>query len=220
MKDPFDPSLIAGLPDEVLARIKMQPSGKAAVVYDSDGNPIGWANGYTDALRLMVGTDSPQVVHDTNELILLTVQAMENKLYRSELKRRFGSDWKREDWQENLKVDLVHHVMKGDPIDVLNYCAFANYHGWDIAPAQSGGMPISMMPVMDQFIDIQNALKQYVPVITDAIEFVSVSENCGPQGLGLLCLLQDAEAKFKTLQKPLDLVFITSSPVEEVSVEA
>lgn len=42
--------------------------------------------------------------------------------------------WLDPDWHSKLKADILEHLFKGDPLDVMAYCVFAHYHGWDVKP--------------------------------------------------------------------------------------
>jgi len=129
---PFDPARLKGVPEQIVSMIKLTEAGTSAFVIGWNGEVIGWANSYTEALRLLVSAKSTTLVADINRLCIETVTAMEHKLLVSELKRNFQGSWASPDWQETFNEHFIEHVKKGDPIDVIIYGAFAAYHGWSL----------------------------------------------------------------------------------------
>ena len=62
--------------------------------------------------------------------------ALRAKLRAAEAKRGWEGAWAIPDWEEGCQADLLHHVGKGDPVDVAAYAAFCWHHGWPTsAPA-------------------------------------------------------------------------------------
>lgn len=76
----------------------------------------------------------PDNLHqDTKALLLVFASAMAVKLHKAEKKYGYDNSWKNDNWQRECQRDLLVHVNKGDPLDVANYCAFMNFHGWSTA---------------------------------------------------------------------------------------
>ncbi|MBU9829831.1 hypothetical protein J1779_07790 [Rahnella sp. FC061912-K] len=76
----------------------------------------------------------PDVLHEnTKALVIGFANAMAAKLYKSEQKYGWSDEWMQDDWQDKCLTDFNHHISKGDPLDVANYCAFMHYHGWSTA---------------------------------------------------------------------------------------
>lgn len=55
------------------------------------------------------------------------------KLTAAEEKCGYKGAWRRRDWLSELRAELLRHVDKGDPVDVAAYCAFAWFHGLNLA---------------------------------------------------------------------------------------
>jgi len=73
----------------------------------------------------------PDGLHEnTKALVIGFANAMAAKLYKSEQKYGWSDAWLQDDWQNKCLTDFNHHISKGDPLDVANYCAFMHYHGW------------------------------------------------------------------------------------------
>jgi len=76
----------------------------------------------------------PDGLHqDTKALLLVFASAMAVKMHKAEQKCGYSNSWMQHDWQGKCLVDFNHHITKGDPLDVANYCAFMHYHGWPTA---------------------------------------------------------------------------------------
>jgi hypothetical protein len=97
----------------------------------------------------------PKGLHpNTATLVRDFAEAMAKKLRASEIKYGWTSNWMRKDWRDELAVELLRHVHKGDPIDVATYAAFAWFHGWSVAPvaasATYGGQVATVIPYADE----------------------------------------------------------------------
>jgi hypothetical protein len=76
----------------------------------------------------------PDGLHEnTKALVIGFANAMAAKLYKSEQKYGWSDAWLQDDWQDKCLADFNHHISKGDPLDVANYCMFMHYHGWPTA---------------------------------------------------------------------------------------
>jgi hypothetical protein len=67
---------------------------------------------------------------DTRELVKVFAEAMAAKLYKSQGKYGHTNKWKNDHWLYECSQALLEHLVKGDPVDVANYCAFMYHHGW------------------------------------------------------------------------------------------
>lgn len=73
----------------------------------------------------------PDGLHEnTKALVIGFANALAAKLYKSEQKYGWSDAWIQDDWQDKCLTDFNHHISKGDPLDVANYCAFMHFHGW------------------------------------------------------------------------------------------
>ncbi len=71
----------------------------------------------------------PNDLHpDTCKLVAQFATAMAKKLRIAEVKHGYSNGWKDSDWMPECKHDLIEHLIKGDPRDVANYCAFLWFH--------------------------------------------------------------------------------------------
>lgn len=223
--NPFDPSYIDGLPERVTSRIKLTEEGTSAFVTDETGLTIGWAHSYTDALRIMVKHKDEGVGRDITALVIDTMQEMEHKLLKSELKRDTGGIWRNTMWYDELKEELLKHVYKGDPVDVLIYCAFAMWHGWDIAPAESSyPVKVDPQPLLKQHHATSLSLSDVVVYLGGFIETLKVwgTEEEPEPNVGRDTLLGQVGKVVLELERlsrtPLQLHVIPEPPVRYIDM--
>lgn len=93
---------------------------------------------------------------DTKRLVIGFAAAMACKLSAAERKYGYSNGWTSRDWMYECRSKLIEHLLKGDPRDVANYCAFLWWHGEStVAPsllaAQTEG---------EQFLPIDHFTKQ------------------------------------------------------------
>ena len=216
--NPFDPSYIEGLPERITSRIRLTEDGTSAFVDGEDGKVIGFANSYTEALRIIVNDRDEGVSGDISQLVLRTVKDMEHKLLKSELKRDTGGIWRNTMWYDELKEELLKHVYKGDPVDVLIYCAFAMWHGWDIAPAEPGyPVKIDPSPLFLQHQATSTSLSHM------QVEVELAARKLNSWGLeGTRELVNDLEdvqrALWKLARSPLQVHVIPEPPVDHIDL--
>lgn len=86
--------------------------------------------------------DLPDDLHpETRELVINFASKMGYKLRKSQIKYGFTNGWRHPNWNtakgddqfsnpHECWVAFSHHINKGDPVDVANYCAFMDWHGW------------------------------------------------------------------------------------------
>lgn len=84
----------------------------------------------------------PDGLHpDTRELVLDFAGKMAKKLHKAQIKYGFTNGWRHPNWDTAKGNDqfedptqciiaFSRHIDKGDPVDVANYCAFMDWHGW------------------------------------------------------------------------------------------
>ena len=72
---------------------------------------------------------------ETTDMVQWFAQEMAKKLRVAELKYGYADEWRRKDWMEVCKAELIRHIDKGDPRDVAIYCAFLHYHNQTTADA-------------------------------------------------------------------------------------
>ena len=78
---------------------------------------------------------APEGLHPaTTDLVQRFAAALAEKLRAAEVKYGYSDFWKDDDWQDECRAKLLHHLAKGDPRDVANYCAFMWHHGWSTTP--------------------------------------------------------------------------------------
>jgi len=74
---------------------------------------------------------------ETMELVLQFSAVMAKKLYKAQVeyegRKEPAEGWMNPDREQLYREQLRHHMEKGDPIDVANFCAFMWYHGWSTA---------------------------------------------------------------------------------------
>ncbi|WP_052750600.1 hypothetical protein [Acinetobacter sp. AG1] len=99
---------------------------------------------------------------DTNKLIDNFAHQMKVKLVKAQEKYGFKDDWKNSDWETKCRVDLYQHLNKGDPIDVANYCAFSNYHGWSTKFENSAYSLMPREPNAEMMVKALEAIKSEI----------------------------------------------------------
>jgi hypothetical protein len=86
----------------------------------------------------------PAELHDdTKKLVIGFAAAMAQKLAAAERKYGHSNGWTSPDWLDECRKQLLHHVGKGDPRDVANYCAFLWWHNESTASGAGDELPIS-----------------------------------------------------------------------------
>lgn len=71
----------------------------------------------------------PKELHPaTKKLVLRFASALAEKLYAAEKKYGYSDGWEADDWMDECRAKLLHHIEKGDPRDVAAYCAFLWHH--------------------------------------------------------------------------------------------
>lgn len=69
------------------------------------------------------------------KLVVDTANLMGQKLKAAQDKYGYEDGWMNPEWaQEEVRKSAFEHLMKGDPLDVINYMAFMLYHGYSSAP--------------------------------------------------------------------------------------
>lgn len=66
------------------------------------------------------------VVHVAGQMLVHLSQA------ESQCGSGYQPDWIADNWQSTCISGLNRHISKNNPIDAMNYIAFATYHGWPI----------------------------------------------------------------------------------------
>jgi len=66
----------------------------------------------------------------TEALIQDFATAMYEKLLAKRSQK--GDTWADDDWESEWRQALHEHFIKGDLVDIANYCAFGHYHGWSL----------------------------------------------------------------------------------------
>jgi hypothetical protein len=65
---------------------------------------------------------------ESKELIISFAEAMASKMREAEVKYNYSNEWTHNDWMDQCRLDMLGHILKGDPRDVAIYCAFLWYH--------------------------------------------------------------------------------------------
>jgi len=81
---------------------------------------------------VVVQADDPLHV-ELADLVSRFSAALLEKMISAEHKHGWKGAWKSAE-QEQLALDLCHHVGKGDPLDAAAYCAFLWHHGFSTNP--------------------------------------------------------------------------------------
>lgn len=72
---------------------------------------------------------------NTIKLVVDTANLMGQKLKAAQDKYGYEEGWMDREWSaEDVRKSAFEHLMKGDPLDVINYMAFMLYHGHSCAP--------------------------------------------------------------------------------------
>lgn len=102
---------------------------------------------YEHEAKLILAALSPEAPaqEGVDDLVDRFAVALKAKLHAAEAKYGHNDAWMRDDWLDDLKSKLRHHVFKGDPRDVAAYCAFAWHHGWSVGFDLDQGAPLSAL---------------------------------------------------------------------------
>ena len=96
-------------------------------VINGDYDVVDWYSFRRTETRTISVVVPSQLHRDTVNLVWQFSSAMAKKLRKSELKYGYDNKWKDNDWADECRKQLQHHIDKGDPLDVANYCAFLWY---------------------------------------------------------------------------------------------
>ena len=116
---------------------------------DRDCLRDSWYEGPSSDFRSRIATaltarhEAPASAVD--DLVDRFAVALKEKLHAAEAKYGHDDAWMRDDWLDDLKSKLRHHVFKGDPRDVAAYCAFAWHHDWSVGFDLDQGLPLSAL---------------------------------------------------------------------------
>lgn len=67
---------------------------------------------------------------DTKQLVFDVSAALEEKLRKAQNRYGYTNGWLTDDWEDGCREDLMKHIAKGDPLDVIAYAAFMWKRGW------------------------------------------------------------------------------------------
>ena len=71
----------------------------------------------------------PKGLHpETLSLVKRFAVALAKKLRLAEEKYGYSDGWRNDDWLDECREKLRHHIGKSDPLDVAAYCAFLWHH--------------------------------------------------------------------------------------------
>ncbi|MEY2117305.1 hypothetical protein [Rhodanobacter sp. FW106-PBR-R2A-1-13] len=104
---------------------------------ESDGDEHGCATRLRTARAMAVDQESARAdQHDDDRSVDQFARAMKAKLATARAKGRGG--WQNEEasMHQRLSDMLRHHVDKGDPVDVANFCMFLHQRCEGIAPVR------------------------------------------------------------------------------------
>lgn len=65
--------------------------------------------------------------YQTRLLVKATAEKMAKRLYQKQQEGKGG--WHYTNWMPECRTALLRHILKGDPINVINYAAFLAWHG-------------------------------------------------------------------------------------------
>ncbi|WP_186056831.1 hypothetical protein [Burkholderia gladioli] len=77
----------------------------------------------------------------TDHLITRVAAALREKLAQAERKYGYRDGWLSPNWMDECRAELMRHVAKGDPLDVIAYCAFLWHHGEPTRLVSPGPIP-------------------------------------------------------------------------------
>lgn len=99
---------------------------------------------------------------NTTKLVLDFANAMGRKLFAAQQKHDYEDEWKQDGGADGgfesddvLRECMFQHMLKGDPVDVANYAAFAAYHGVSTRPMDAEEAGIWVGFLQSQF-DLHN----------------------------------------------------------------
>lgn len=119
----------------------------------------------------------------------------------------FTDDWKNNDWQDQLNLQIAHHVANGDPRDSALYCAFAWYHGWEI---QIPGFDALSPPSQSTSNPVQTTVAK-LPTVDTSASYETLERkvlawtSTGEAGLSSLCIAYTSIGIECDTDHPLDL---------------
>jgi hypothetical protein len=107
-----------------------------SVFHEGEPNPTAeLMRSGAEAIRALLAESVPagdQVgwpkCEETADLVRRFMSALAGKLANAERKYGYSIGWMSEDWLDECRAKLRHHVEKGDPRDVAAYCAFLWHH--------------------------------------------------------------------------------------------
>ncbi len=141
------------------------------------------------------------LARSTQYLIVDTAQALGNKLLAAQNKRKADPvGWMRNDWEDDCRAGLMHHIEKGDPRDVMAYAAFMHYHGWKTSKPEQSPLPAGITG------PLEHAYKELTPQIMRNL--LDCFERYGtlPGDMVAIQALRIALDGIERREKPADLV--------------
>ena len=100
---------------------------------------------------------------DTKNLVIKFASLMAVKLRNAEQKYGYNNGWKADNWMDECRAKMIEHIVKGDPVDVANYCAFLWFHGESTSPSLSDHDALIAAELLEQLEDMLNLVKQISP---------------------------------------------------------
>lgn len=124
----------------------------------------------------------------TSKLALDSAHLMGQKLLKSQ--EKFGDNWSLPGWAEtDIRYQAFKHMLKGDPVDVMNYMAFLSFHGNSARP-QSHEEAMALAALFFEAFPAEEA----APELFVNVEGIKVEDR------------ESAQKLVELLQKKYDLV--------------
>lgn len=153
----------------------------------------------------------PDDVHPDSLLLCSEIaKKMANKMLNNQRKYGWTNEWKESGlgWMDQCRIELLQHLQKGDPLDVLIYCAFLVH--FDEPTVLAGDVMVSS-EILGWYVGIVNKLtariNDWIEVHEDQRRLVRELDeiwngqgNAAPQAS--LC---DIVAQIKTYRANLEL---------------
>lgn len=152
-KEDFEACLV-GLPAEMVALTRWDADHQVAYIKTRDD----WAHRawtvhevYHCLIRYIDWRYGTNIETSLNDLVQDTSQKMLTKLFKAEVKHARNDMWRDDRWEGAWRHSMFHHLVKGDPVDVLIYAAFGMHHNWSTT-----GVVSDMVHARQELQDLQS----------------------------------------------------------------
>ncbi len=131
-KEDFEACLV-GLPAEMVALTWWDDVHQVAYIkIRDDFSHRAWTvhEVYRCMVRYIDWKHRLSIEKSLKDLVEDTFSKMLTKLFKAEVKYGRNDAWRDDRWEGAWRHSMFHHLVKGDPTDVLIYAAFGMHHNW------------------------------------------------------------------------------------------